>query len=92
MVRRISIFVALAIGLAIASEAGAQTQARGVVTYSGDGVVEVGGKRLILTPDSHVTSGGRAISPGSVGRGMVAEAEYDEAGRLIELRVNGVVE
>lgn len=91
--RRISIVVVgLAMLFASGSEAWAQKYARGVVTYLSEAAVEIGGKRMLLTPDSHVTSGGRVISLGSLRRGMVAEADYDEAGRLIELRVNGVVE
>ncbi len=83
---------ALGIVFSIGSASWADIQTAGVVTYVSADAVEVDGKRALLRPDSHITSGGRAISATSLRRGMFVEAEIDDAGQLIMLEANGVVE
>jgi len=94
-VRRIVVVItALAVMSAIGLDrARASQTTSGRITFVSQDVVEVGGKRLLVTPESHLMSQGRSISIGSLQRGMqVAEAEFDDAGQIIELDVNGVVE
>ena len=86
-------FLALAlICLGAPATALANRERQGTITYVGDGVVEIGGERILVGPAAEIRSQGRNVSLGSLRRGMPAEAEIDEAGRLIELRVKGVVE
>lgn len=83
---------AAAIVLAIGSASWADVQASGSVTYVSADVVEVGGRRALVTAESHVMSGGREVSVTSLRPGMYAEAEIDDSGNLIVLEANGVVE
>ncbi|MDG2303702.1 MAG: hypothetical protein P8R42_03435 [Candidatus Binatia bacterium] len=78
--------------LAAGSASFADIQRNGVVTYVSEDAVEVNGERILLGPDSLITSGGRAVSVFSLRRGMPAEAEIDDAGKLIVLEAKGVVE
>lgn len=64
----------------------------GVVTYISPAAVEVNGTRGLLLPDSSIMSERREISLASVRRGMPATMELDEAGRVLELQVRGVIE
>ena len=84
--------MALALPVAIGSASWADVRATGQVSYVSEDAIEIGGKRILLTPESLLMSGGREVSAASLRRGMSAEAEVDDAGRLIELQVNGVVE
>jgi hypothetical protein len=77
------------------SDAGAEDGVRsisGSVTWVSADAVEVSGQRALVTGESTVTSDGREVSLTSIRRGMPAQAEIDDAGRLIALYVNGVVE
>ena len=83
------------LALVAAAEAFGETDARlylGTISYVAPGAVEVSGRRAIFAPGSTVTSDGRPVSPGSIQPGMPAELEVDPEGRVIELRVKGVVE
>jgi hypothetical protein len=64
----------------------------GTVTWISEDAVEVAGRRGIFEPGSDVRSDGRTVSKASVRPGMAAEMELDAAGRVLELRVSGVVE
>jgi hypothetical protein len=64
----------------------------GTVTYIDPGAVEVSGRRGVFTDQSVVTSDNHGVGRGSVRAGSPAELEVDSAGRVIELRVTGVVE
>lgn len=64
----------------------------GRVSYSASDAVEVSGHRGIFTSESTITSDGRSVGRGSVLPGMIAELEVDPEGRVVELRVTGVVE
>ena len=92
MDRLVSGFVVMAIVLAMGLAARAETVARGRVTYVSTDVVEFGGHRALVTRESHIMSGGREISVTSLRRGMLVEGEIDDAGHLMVLEANGVVE
>lgn len=64
----------------------------GYVTDVSDDAVDINGERLLITSTSRLMSEGREVSVGSLRPGMAATAEADDAGRLILLEVNGVVE
>ena len=64
----------------------------GQITYVAADAVEVSGRRGVLTSESSVVSDGRSVAPGSLHPGMPAEMEVDPVGRILELRVTGVVE
>jgi hypothetical protein len=64
----------------------------GRITFAGSDAVEVSGRRGTFTEESSVTSAGRSVSRGSLHPGMLAELEVDPEGRVLELRVTGVVE
>ena len=81
-------FLALAIG----SAASAEVVTSGSVSYVSAEAIEIDGRRILLTDESILMSGGREISPTSLRRGMPAQAEIDDGGRLIVLTTNGVVE
>lgn len=85
---------ALAVGIvfSIGSAAWADVQASGQISYVSSDVVEINGKRALVTSESFISSGGREVSVTSLRRGMFAEAEIDDAGELIALEANGVVE
>lgn len=80
------------LALAMGSASRAEVVATGSVSYVSDQAIEIDGTRILLTAESVLMSGGREISVASLRRGMPARAEIDEAGRLIELHTNGVVE
>ncbi len=92
MRRIVSGVATVAIVLAIGFAARAETMARGRVTYVSTDVVEVGDRRALVTRESHIMSGGREISVTSLRPGMLVEAEIDDAGHLMVLEANGVVE
>ena len=64
----------------------------GKVGFIDDSSVEVGGARGLFSAGSSVMSDGHAVSPSSVRTGMPATLEIDATGRIVELRVTGVVE
>jgi hypothetical protein len=87
--------VLVAWAVAWAGPAFAQGEAEhylGAVTYVDEAAVEVSGRRGVFTDQSVVTSDGHSVAPGSVRAGMPAQLEVDPAGRVLELRVTGVVE
>lgn len=83
---------ALGIVLAIGSAAQADIQTQGIITFVSADALEINGKRVLVTPDSYISSSGRKVSVTSLRRGMFAEVEVDDAGQLIALEANGVVE
>ena len=83
--------LALALGAATGWAAD-PTIVAGRLTYISEKAIEVDGRRILLTPESGAISQGRPVSVKSLRPGALAEAEIDEVGRLIELRVNRVVE
>jgi hypothetical protein len=88
-----SLAVVLVIGLAGAATAQSETQVYfGTVGFVDDSSVEVAGERGIVTAGSSVMSDGHAVSLASIRPGMSATLEVDGSGRIIELRVTGVVE
>ncbi len=90
---RASLAIALVIGVAVAATAQSDTRTYfGSVGFVDDEAVEVAGQRGIVTSGSSVVSDGHAVSLGSVRPGMPATLEVDGSGRIIELRVTGVVE
>ena len=64
----------------------------GKVTYIEASAVEVDGVRGLIVPQSSVLSSGREVGIGGVRRGMPARLELDASGRVLELRLSGVVE
>ena len=64
----------------------------GKITYVEATAVEVDGVRGLIGPKSSVVSGSREVGIIGVRRGMPARLELDAAGRVLELRVPGVVE
>ena len=68
------------------------TLVSGSVTYVSKDVVEVGGRRGLITNATSIVSDGHPIAIGSVQIGMQAELEIDPAGQALELRVKGAVE
>ncbi len=78
--------------LGFAGAAEADSRLAGVLSFVSANAIEIDGVRILLTPGSVVMSGPRAVSRSSLRRGQWAEAEVDEAGRLLHLRVNRVVE
>jgi hypothetical protein len=68
------------------------TEVAGTVSWISEDAVEVGGKRGLFAPGSDVRSGGVPVAKSSVRPGMPAEMEVDDGGRVLELRVMGVVE
>jgi hypothetical protein len=64
----------------------------GKITYVEATAVEVDGVRGLIGPKSSVVSGSREVGIVGVRRGMPARLELDAAGRVLELRVSGVVE
>jgi hypothetical protein len=93
MWKRAGLSLLLAIGVAATAMAQSETQVYyGTVGFVDESSVEVGGERGILANGSSVMSDGHAVSLASVRIGMPATLEVDESGRIIELRVTGVVE
>ena len=84
--------LALGIVLAIGSAAWADIQTSGRITYVSSDALEINGKRVLVTQESYISSSGRQVSVTSLRRGMFAEVEIDDAGQLIALEANGVVE
>lgn len=84
--------LALGIVLAIGSAASADIQTSGRITYVSPDALEINGKRVLVTSESYISSSGREVSVTSLRRGMFAEVEIDDAGQLIALEANGVVE
>lgn len=64
----------------------------GALAWVSEDAVEIGSTRGLLTSESSIVSRGRQVSIGSLRRGMPATMELDAAGRVLELRVKGVVE
>jgi len=74
---------------------GAESEPRtisGRITYVSPAAIEVAGVRGLLGPRSSLRSQGRAVTLRSLRRGMEARLELDEAGRVLELQVTGIVE
>jgi len=84
--------LALGIVVSIGSAAWADVRATGQISYVSSDVVEINGKRALVTSESFIFSGGREVSVTSLRRGMFAEAEIDDSGELIAIEANGVVE
>jgi len=83
--------------LVLVPQAQAQAQenlrtVEGEITYVAENAVEVAGVRGLIGPRSSILSSGREITVRSIRRGMPARMELDAAGRVLELRVVGVVE
>lgn len=79
----------------LASTASAEEEVRsvsGALAWVSEDAVEIGSTRGLLTSESSVFSRGREVSIGSLRRGMPATMELDAAGRVLELRVKGVIE
>ncbi|MBU6282401.1 hypothetical protein KGQ64_09190 [bacterium] len=64
----------------------------GRITRIDGQTVELGGQRGVLAEGSDVRSDGRSVSAASIRAGMQARMEVDERGRILELRVEGVLE
>ena len=64
----------------------------GSVTYVSEDVVEVDGRRGLITNVTSFSSDNHPISKGSIHLGMMAEMEMDPAGVALEVRVKGAVE
>lgn len=90
--------LALALGIAALSSGLEPARASdprtvsGAVEFVSEDAVEVAGQRGVVAESTDVRSDGRSISLASVRRGMAATMELDDAGRILELRVSGVVE
>ena len=87
--------VVLFLALVVSPPAQAQENLRtveGKITYIAENAVEVAGVRGLIGPRSSILSSGREITVRSIRRGMPARMELDAAGRVLELRVAGVVE
>ena len=80
--------------LFLVSSAGAEEirLVQGEITYIAATAVEVNGVRGLIGPRSSLVSASREISIAGIRRGMPARLELDAAGRVLELRVSGVVE
>jgi hypothetical protein len=90
-----AVTVVLLLALILAPQARAQENLRtveGEITYIAENAVEVAGVRGLIGPRSSILSSGREITVRSIRRGMPARMELDAAGRVLELRVAGVVE
>jgi hypothetical protein len=68
------------------------TTVSGAVTWISQDAVEVGGQRGTLGEGSDIRSDQHTVSWSSIRVGMPASMETDAAGRVLELRVSGVVE
>ncbi|HZR82077.1 MAG TPA: hypothetical protein VFD92_13355 [Candidatus Binatia bacterium] len=93
--RELVVAIAVAVAPFLCAPAFAQDdthQVSGVITWISEDAVEVGGQRGLFEDSSDVRSDGRPVSRASVRAGMPAQMETDAAGRVLELRVNGVVE
>jgi hypothetical protein len=64
----------------------------GSVTWVSQDAVEVAGQRGILSSATDVRSDHHPVSRASIRVGMPASMEIDSGGRVLELRVTGVVE
>jgi len=87
--------VVLFLALVVAPSAQAQENLRtveGEITYIAENAVEVAGVRGLIGTRSSILSSGREITVRSIRRGMPARMELDAAGRVLELRVAGVIE
>ena len=98
MRQRFSPFV-LAAALAVAasistppSRADETTTVFGAITYISADAVEVAGQRGLLVNGADIRSDERTVSWTSIRVGMPASMETDSAGRVLELRVSGVIE
>jgi hypothetical protein len=91
--KRAGLSILLAIGVAATATAQSETQVYfGTVGFVDESSVQVGGHRGIMMDGSSVMSDGHVVSLASVRPGMAATLEVDGSGRIIELRVTGVVE
>jgi len=68
------------------------TMVTGVVTLVSTNLVEVAGRRGMITTATSITSDGHPVSLGAIQVGMPAELEIDPAGDALDLRVKGAVE
>jgi len=75
-----------------AAPAAEVTTVSGVVTWVSTDVVEIAGRRGLITNATSITSEGRTVSLGAVVVGMPAELETDPSGQALEVRVKGAVE
>ena len=92
------ILLAAAVAGAVSGVAGAAWAASetstvsGPITWISADSVEVAGRRGILAQGSDIRSDQHTVSWSSIRIGMPASMETDSAGRVLELRVTGVVE
>jgi hypothetical protein len=90
------VVLALALGLgtlaSTPTSADDVTTVAGAVTWVSTDVVEVAGRRGMITTATSITSEGRGVSLASVVVGMPAEMEIDPSGEALEVRVKGAVE
>jgi hypothetical protein len=94
MMQRIVAAGLLAVALVVPRSAPAAdvTTVSGAVTYVSKEVVEVEGRRGLITNATSIVSDGHTVSLASVQPGMAAELEIDPAGNALEVRVKGAVE
>ncbi len=64
----------------------------GPITWISADAVEVAGRRGVFAAESDIRSDEHTVSWSSIRTGMPASMETDSAGRVLELRVTGVVE
>jgi hypothetical protein len=88
----VGVGLGLVLAVATPAVAGDVTEVSGSVGYVSKDVVEVGGRRGLITNATSIVSEGHPISISSVQVGMQAELEIDPAGEALELRVKGAVE
>ena len=86
--------VCLVLTLAAATPVSADdvTTVSGSVTYVSKDVVEVAGRRGLISDATSITSDGHPIALASVQIGMPAELEIDPGGEALQLRRKGAVE
>ena len=76
----------------VKARASETTTVAGAVTWISADAVEVAGQRGMLGEDSDIRSDQHTVSWASIRVGTPATMETDAAGRVLELRVTGVVE
>jgi hypothetical protein len=79
-------------GVSGAAQAAETSTVNGPITWISADSVEVAGRRGILAQGSDIRSDEHTVSWTSIRLGMPASMETDSAGRVLELRVTGVVE
>jgi hypothetical protein len=79
-------------GVSGAGQAAETSTVNGPITWISADSVEVAGHRGILAQGADIRSDEHTVSWTSIRLGMPASMETDSAGRVLELRVTGVVE